>query len=197
MNNNNVYVRLEIPCCRFDLECMGYSKEKSWSYETEDVYIENVTTVDSLKKWILYFSEVWKQKRLESIYKDNMTERIAFPLFNCWKNSTQVGFCSEGWIYWESSFAIYVYRYASKICKNKYLDFRNAIGGKIYDVDTFIDIGYLEYNMNFLTEELIDIELKRFLNGEEVTEEIEREVYYPEMVRRGYIDIINDIISKS
>lgn len=36
----------------------------------------------------------------------------------------------------------------------------------------------------------MDLELKLFLEGIEVTEEIKQEVYYSEMVRRGYIDIL-------
>ena len=40
--------------------------------------------------------------------------------------------------------------------------------------------------MNLLSDELMDLELRLFLEGEKVTEEIKQEVYYPEIVRRGY-----------
>ena len=38
----------------------------------------------------------------------------------------------------------------------------------------------------------MDLEFKHFLDREEITEEIEQEVFYPEMVRRGHIDILNE-----
>ena len=45
--------------------------------------------------------------------------------------------------------------------------------------------------MNFLSDELMDLELEHFLEGKEITEKIKQEVFYSEMVRRGYIDILD------
>ena len=48
-----------------------------------------------------------------------------------------------------------------------------------------------EEEINLLSEELFNLELKRILDGEETTEEIKQNVFYPEMVKRGYVDILN------
>ncbi|MEL6439978.1 MAG: hypothetical protein AAFQ80_12080 [Cyanobacteria bacterium J06621_8] len=106
------------------------------------------------------------------------------------KDNKVIGFCPQGWYLECSGFLGYVNSYIFTLDYDNSLRNLRKIEGRGYDFDISKDYG--NYEMCLLFEELINLELKHFLEGLEITDQIKQEIYYPEMVRRGYIDILNE-----
>ena len=187
--NNNAYCRFENFCCHFLQDETTTVKEKSWDAPIEDVYVEYFTDINSLKKRILQLYEVWMNKHK---FNDRQKEAYypGFIIVNQWNQRTTVGFCPQGWHFLGSGFSSYIRKYIIALDYDKYLRNIRKIQGRGFDFDVSTDNA--DYEMNLLSDELMDLELKHFLEGEEITEEIKQKVYYPEMVRRGYIDILGE-----
>ena len=120
-------------------------------------------------------------------------DRDSYPglvIRNRWGKSKYVGFCYKGWFMMGNGFSSYLMQYAVNLYGiPEYAKYLKKIPGRnfIFMIPDAMD----EEEINLLSEELFNLELKRILDGEETTEEIKQNVFYPEMVKRGYVDILN------
>ncbi|MEL6439980.1 MAG: hypothetical protein AAFQ80_12090, partial [Cyanobacteria bacterium J06621_8] len=120
-------------------------------------------------------------------------ENVYFPgfiIFNQRKDYKVIEFGSQGWYFSCGNFLSYIYSYLIALDKSNVVKNIRKIEVKGYDFDISQD--YSDYEITLLSEELMDLELKHFLEGLEITDKIKQEIYYPEMVRRGYVDILNN-----
>lgn len=186
---SNLYCRFENFCCHFLQEKTNTVKEKSWNAPIEDVYVEYFSDIHSLKMRVLQLYNTWMNKHKFH----NRQEEAYYPgfmIFNQWHDWTIIGFCPQGWHLFNSGFSTYIRLYVISLNFDQYSKHIRKIQGRGFDFDISVD--HMDYEMNLLSEELMDLELKCFLERIEITEKIKQEVYYPEMVRRGYIDILNE-----
>ncbi|MBE9047001.1 hypothetical protein IQ255_21795 [Pleurocapsales cyanobacterium LEGE 10410] len=186
--NNNAYCRFENFCCHFLQDETKAVKEKSWDAPIEDVYVEYFTDIASLKMRVLQLYEIWMHKH----GFNNRQKGAYYPGFiicNQHGEHTVIGFCPHGWHFFNGSFSNYIRNYLIALDYDRYPQNLRKIQGRGYDFDVSVDHG--DDEMNLLSDKLMDLELEHFLEGKEITNEIKQEVFYPEMVRRGYIDILN------
>ena len=186
---NNVYCRFENFCFNFDLDNTTTVREKSLYNPDEDVYVENFTNIASLKTRVLELYEIWINKRKLND-KQEYTYYPGFIIFHQYGDSKTIGFCPLGWHFFNGGFANYIRNYLIALDYDRYPQNLRKIEGRGCDFNVGTE-DYGDDEMNFLSDELMDLELEYFLEGKEITEKIKQEVFYPEMVRRGYVDILD------
>ena len=130
------------------------------------------------------------KNRIKYLYDKKRDHYPGFLIFNRKKDWKIIGFCYGGWYTLDNNFTKYLHTYIYDLYGNEnFHKYRNKLKGKkfLFLIPEVNEV----HERNLLSNELIDIELKHFLEEEEITEKIKQEIYYSEMVRRGYIDILN------
>ena len=188
--NNNVYCRFENFCCHFLQDEATAAKEKSLYLPIEDVYVEYFTDIASLKIRIFELYKIWMNQHGYNNRSEETYDYPGFIIFNQYGDSSVVGYCPLGWHFFNGGFTNYICQYVIALGIDKYPQNIRKIQGHGFDFD--VSVEHMDYEMNLLSDKLMDLELEHFLEGKEITEKIEQEVFYPEMVRRGYIDILNE-----
>jgi len=198
--------------CRFEDLHFTSSSPEIELIEEDSIFLDDIISVSyfrdipSLKSHVLNMTKIWieraerKNSKLLVMESNNNFgyKKISnwatlnyprFMIYNRWMNWSIIGFCDRGWHVGSNNFEQYMMHYAVDIHGiSKYAEVLASIPARNFN---FV-MGELteESEINLLTDELVDLELEHFLDGKEITEEIRQEVYYSEMVRRGYLDII-------
>lgn len=188
----SAYCRLESFCCHHISDNESLIEEQSHFLYNEKVYVNNFDNLLDLKKRVVKLKELW-ERRYFSLKKNRVINNIdvypGFMIYNCSKEWKIISFCNLGWYVLGSNFNYYINQYIINLHGiDKHLEVINKIPSR--KISFLIPDVKEELEMNLFSEKLMNIELESFLDGKEITEEIKQEVYYPEMVRRGYIDII-------
>lgn len=87
----------------------------------------------------------------------------------------------------DSKFSLYARKYLYDNFQEQYLLNMEKLEKKPFIIDSNRKL--LDCELNLLPEKIFDIELNIFLNQEKVTKKTTQEIFYPEMLKRGYIDI--------
>ncbi|MEO0686463.1 MAG: hypothetical protein AAFY76_15845, partial [Cyanobacteria bacterium J06649_11] len=166
---NKAYCRFEAFCHHFPQYITTATKEKSLNTPPdEDVYVEYFNDMRSIKTRVLDLYQIWMKRHnffngVEGVYYPG------FYIFNQYGGWKIIGFCPQGWYLLGNGFSDYVHQYIIALNYDKYSRYIRKIQGRGFDFDVVADNG--DYEMNLLSDELMDLELKLFLEGQKVTEE--------------------------
>ncbi|MGL5940290.1 MAG: hypothetical protein ACRC2S_07875 [Waterburya sp.] len=204
LQNNIFYCRLEISYARLLKDEPTATKKKSLFLQ-KDVYVQNFNSINSLKKQIIKLTEIWlnifpeKEKywnddvwRTIIKYKGMDENRDTYPgfmIYNHWNDWRIIGICYKGWHMLGSNFEQYLHNYAINLFgKPGYLKQLEKIQGRnlIFMTPEFHGIE----EMFLLSDELVNFELEYFLENKEMTDEIKQKAFYPEMVKKGFIEVL-------
>jgi hypothetical protein len=203
LQNNISYCRLEISYNYLFEDELTETKQKSLFLQ-KDVYVKNFNNIESLKNQIIKLTEIWLNKYPErekywnddvwKIYmkyngKDEDRDKYpAFMIYNRWNDWRIIGICYKGW-HMGSNFEQYIRHYAINLFgKPGYIKQLEKIQGRNFIFMTPEFHGTEE--MNLLSDELLNLELEYFLENKEMTDEIKQKVFYPEMVKRGFVEVL-------
>jgi hypothetical protein len=206
IQNNSSYCRLEISYNYLFEDEPTETKHKSLFLQ-KDVYVKNFDNIKSLKEQIIEITEIWLNKYPErerywndDVWKNCMKyngkdeDRDKYPgfmIYNRWGNWTIIGICYKGWRM-GSNFEQYLRHYAINIYGIQgYGKQLEKIQGRNFIFMTPEFHGFEE--MYLLSDELVNFELEYFLENKEMTDEVKQEVFYPEMVKKGFIEVLGSI----
>lgn len=181
---SNFYCRMESLCRNqliFDREA---EKSKSKYVSNENVYVEYFENINLLKKRVLALTDSWKN-RFE--YNKEITHYPGLYIINKYNQDKAIGFCFNKWYICDSEFSRYARKYLYSNFQEKYLANIEKLETKPFVIDSSWEL--FDCELNLLTEKIFDTELNLFLNQEKATEKIKQDLFYPEIVERGYINI--------
>ena len=203
---NNFYCRLEgFYQPLFDKD-LAVTKQDSILLGRE-VYVKEFNDIKSLKQqikdytqiWITIYPEKerylsnkkWKNNRIKDQLDEKRDRYPGFMILNSNKDWVTIGYCYRGWHFIGNEFSKYINKYIINLHGiDRFIEYRKKLNGRnfLFLIPEVLE----EHERALISDELMDLELEHFLEGKEITEKIEQEVFYPEMVRRGYIDILNE-----
>ena len=192
MNQNYAYFCRMENFCYHNLQNYhdGINKGKSLKVTSEDVYWETFNDIFSLLERVHQLSKIWVENKQKNENNCELLEYPGFLIYNKWKDWGIVSYCLDRWYFAASNFSIYVKKYIISLHSDKYAEYLYKLQGKTFDVTISIDNSGCEIDL--LSKELFEVELKHFFGIEPITEQTQQNIFYPEMVRRGYVDILNN-----
>jgi len=205
IENQNPYCRLESFYSYLLKDQLNVYKYKFSDYVGE-VYVKDFNDIESLKYQVIKSTEFWIKKhpeqerfwsdeewkiRIRQGIKDK--DRDSYPGFmvrNRWDQYAIIGFCYQGWFVLGNAFYRNLLEYAVGLYGiSDYAKQLNQVSNR--DFIFMIPDVHDEKDTNLLSDKLFDLEIKRLLNGEKETEEITQKIFYSEIVKRGYIEILS------
>lgn len=193
---NIIYCRLEIFSHYHYLiyEKEQAKKELSILFKPEQSYVEKYQDIDSLKRrikqlikrYLEHLSEKERAKKLEKTFvKDNKLNKYpAFFIYNREKKWRYIGYSNNKW-YFSTSFIGFVAKYLKKMYgEDDYFKYLQAIPREQFVFYTPEHTGVDE--LDLISEELLDMHLKEFLNGKEISKEDREAAFYKELMSRNY-----------
>lgn len=186
--NNEFYCRLE-NLCHNNISDNGTIELPMNDYiRGENVYVEYFTNISLLKERILNLTEIWQRKMTDN--KNMINVYPGLYIVNQKNNDKAIGFCFGQWYLSSSLFFNFVHNYIIKNFEEEYSRIMYKLESKKgFSIVSTWDLSGCE--LDLLTEEIFDLELRYFLDGDPIAEEIKHDLFYSEMVNRGYIDLFN------
>ena len=205
MNNNDFCCKLEGFHDILFKNDPNVNKENSTFFKRE-VYTKTFNNIDNLKQhvvsctkaWIRCYpekerylsDEYWQRNKIGNLLDEKRDLYPGFLILNRWKDWRTIGYCYKGWHLIGNEFSKYLNKYIIDLHGvDNLLKYQRKLDTKNFLF--LIPQAFDDFERKLISNEIIDIELRHFLYREEITKKIEQEVFYPEMVRRGYIDILD------
>lgn len=181
--------------------------------QKEYVYVENHQDITSLKQRIKqltqkylkrfpkkerYWTEAEREKNSSNgLVEDEKLDRYpAFLIYNKKKKKRLIGFCYRGWFFF-TKFRTYLAKSLVNIYgKENYSDYLQAIPRKRF---IFYTPEWSEMDeLDLISEELLDLHLREFLDGEKIPPEIKEAAFHKELMNRNYpLSNLEQIVSSS
>lgn len=181
--------------------------------QKEYVYVENHQDITSLKQRIKqltqkylkrfpkkerYWTEAEREKNSSNgLVKDEKLDRYpAFLIYNSLEEWSLIGVCYKGWKF-SSGFRGFLVKYLKeRYREDRYFDYLQAIPRKRF---IFYTPEWSEMDeLDLISEELLDLHLREFLDGEKIPPEIKEAAFHKELMNRNYpLSNLEQIVSSS
>ena len=193
--NGHNFCRLEFHNYK-ELESVNSYKDTSIFFKNKEFNVENFSSINCLKDRLKDLYDRWQYVPFIKNLKDKI-----YPIYYLYNSNNEISLISYTSFGWKAPYN-YFYGYISQIFTRKfsikrYLShFRPQIQGEELEL---ISPDYHEpsfrHRVELDSEEIFDMVTEVFLQNKKFTEEelvpIRQELFYPEMVKRGYIDVLN------
>lgn len=192
--NENYFCRLEFHNYK-ELESINSYKDTSIFIDDEEINVENFSSIHHLKNRLIDLYNRWQYIP----YIKNLKDKI-YPTYFFYNSNSKISHVSYTNFGWRSPYN-YFYGYISQTFVNKfgikrYLShFEPQIKGEELELLlSNFDVRFFP-QVELDSEEIFDVVTKAFLQNKKFTEEelveIRQKLFYPEMFKRGYIDVLN------
>ena len=194
IKNKNCFCRLEFHNYK-ELENANSYKDASIFLKNEEFNVEEFSNINSLKDRLKDLYERWQY-----VPRVKNSKRKISPVYYIYNSNNQrgrIGYTNFGWRSPYNYFYGYISQsFTGKFGVKRYLSqFRPQIEGEELELLPPNLDWYFSSQVELDSEEIFDVVTKAFLQNRKFTEEelveLRQKLFYPEMVKRGYISILN------